>query len=287
MPSILPTRRRLVLLLLPALLAPLLLASAAAQEGPLRNEPPKGITVQELIQRFATKEKQFKLAREQYTWTQSVKVQTVNDDGRVDGEYQQVFDVLFDDRGRRIEQVTFAPQSTLTRIDITREDLADIEKRMPFTMTVDDLPLYNVTYLGQQQEDELSCYVFDLAPKKIEKGRRYFEGKIWVDDRDFQIVKTYGKNVPDIVKKKGEENLFPRFTTWRQQIDGKYWFPTYTRVDDTLHFSMGDVHIRQIVKYENYRRFRATSKVLYEGQEVENAPASPSGGTDGGKKNSK
>jgi hypothetical protein len=248
-----------------------------AQEGELRDIPPKGITVAELIQRFAGKEKEFKVAREQYTWTQSVKIQTLEGSSTVDGEYEQVFDVLFDDRGRRIEQVKFAPQNTLTRIEITQEDLDDIEKRMPFTMTIDDLPNYDVGYLGQQQEDELNCYVFNRSPKKIEKGQRYFEGRIWVDDHDFQIVKTYGKNVPDLFKpKKGEENLFPRFTTWREQIDGQYWFPTYTKVDDNLHFSMGDVHIRQVVKYENYRRFGTKTRILYDGKEV--------GGADGAKK---
>jgi hypothetical protein len=197
----------------------------------------------------------------------------------VDGEYQQVFDVLFDDRGRRIEQVKFAPQNTLTRIQITQEDLDDIEKRMPFTMTIDDLPAYSVSYLGQQQEDELNCYVFNLSPRKIEKGQRYFEGRIWVDDHDFQIVKTYGKNVPDLFKpKKGEENLFPRFTTWREQIDGQYWFPTYTKVDDNLHFTMGDVHIRQVVKYENYRRFGSKTRILYQGQEVKGGSDDPKDG---------
>jgi hypothetical protein len=262
-----PLRRLLLgiyLLLAPALW---LAQAASAQEGTLRKEPPKGISVEDLVRRFATKERDFKVAREQYTWTQSVKVQTLQG-GNVDGEYEQVFDVLFDDRGRRIEQVKFAPQSTLTRVQITQEDLDDIEKRMPFTMTIDDLPEYNVNYAGQQQEDELNCYVFDLSPKKIEKGHRYFDGRIWVDDQDFQIVKTYGKNVPDVVHKKGDENLFPRFTTWRQQIDGQYWFPTYTKVDDYLHFSMGDVHIRQVVKYENYKRFGSKTRVLYDGQEI-------------------
>jgi hypothetical protein len=241
---------------------------ASAQEGPLRDLPPKGIPVEELVRRFATKEKEFKLARENYTWTQSVTIETL-EGNRVDGVYHQVYDVLFDGQGKRIEHVTYAPQSTLTRIEITEQDLNDIDKRMPFTMTIDDLPYYNVTYLGQQQEDELNCYVFDLSPKRIEKGHRYFEGRIWVDDHDFQIVKTYGKNVPDIIqRKKDEENLFPRFTTWRQQIDGKYWFPTYTYVDDTLHFMMGDVHIRQVVKYENYKRFGSRIKIFYQGKEV-------------------
>jgi hypothetical protein len=259
------------LLILLCLLPPL----AHGQEGELRDTPPKDITVHDLIQRFATKEKEFKLAREQYTWTQSVKLQTL-EGSTVDGEYQQVFDVLFDDRGRRIEQIKFAPQNTLTRISVTQEDLDDIEKRMPFTMTIDDLPAYDVSYLGQQQEDELNCYVFNLSPKRIEKGQRYFQGKIWVDDHDFQIVKTYGKNIPDLVKaKKGEENLFPRFTTWREQIDGQYWFPTYTKVDDNLHFTMGDVHIRQVVKYENYKRFGTKTRILYDGKEVQGTGDAP------------
>jgi hypothetical protein len=236
-------------------------------EGVLNNIPPKGITVDALIQHYASKEKEFKAAREQYTWTQSVKVQTI-EGSSVDGEYLQVFDVVFDDRGRRVAQVKFAPQNTLSRIQMTQEDLDDIEKRMPFTMTIDDLPSYNVKYMGQQQQDELNCYVFDLSPKKIDKGQRYFEGRIWVDDHDFQIVKTYVKNVPDVVKKKGQENLFPRFTTWREQIDGKYWFPTYTKVDDNLHFTLGDIHIRQVVKYENYRRFGSKTKIIYQGEEI-------------------
>jgi hypothetical protein len=262
-----------VLFSLPSLAPLCVVPSAFAQEGEgaLTNIPPKDITVDELIQRFATKEKEFKLAREQYTWTQSVTVQTL-EGHTVDGEYQQVFDVLFDDQGKRIELVKFAPQNTLSRISMTKEDLDDIEKRMPFTMTIDDLPSYNVKYLGQQQEDELNCYVFEIGPKKIDKGQRYFEGRIWVDDHDFQIVKTYGKNVPDLGKaKRGEENLFPRFTTWREQIDGKYWFPTYTKVDDTLHFSMDDVHIRQVVKYENYRRFGTKTRILYQGREIKGA----------------
>ena len=114
----------------------------------------------------------------------------------------------------------------------------------------------------------MHCYVFDIAPKQIVGKKRYFQGRIWVDDHDFQIVKTYGQAVPEIrdTKKKGkEEHLYPKFTTWRQQIDGKYWFPTYTRADDTLHFNLNDIHIREIVKYEDYKRFGSSVKILYQG----------------------
>lgn len=246
--------------------------SAWAQEGPLDPAPPKGITPEEVIRRFAAKEKEFKLAREKYTWRQSVKVQVV-DGSTVTGEYQQVMDILFDNKGRRLEQVVFAPQSTLENggISMSPEDYQDIEKRLPFVLTSDEISEYNILYVGQQKEDELHTYVFDIAPRQIEKGKRYFQGRIWVDDRDFQIVKTHGKNVPDI-RSKSNENLFPAFTTWREQIDGQYWFPTYTKVDDVLHFSMGDKHIRQIVKYTNYKRFGADVKITYEGQELPKNP---------------
>ncbi len=264
--------RTLQLALRRVALAGLMMTAVAAVaqegEGPIRYVPPKGISVDEVVQRFAAKEKEFSVAREKYTWTQTVKVQTL-EGHTVDGEYVQVADVLFDERGRRIQLVKYAPQNTLTRLTMTREDFEDIEKRMPFTMTSDDLPFYDVRYVGQQQEDELNCYVFELSPKKMEKGKRYFEGRIWVDDHDYQIVKTYGKNVPDVVqRKRGEENLFPRFTTWREQIDGKYWFPTYTRVDDNLRFQLGDIHIRQIVKYENYKRFGSTTRAIYDGKDL-------------------
>jgi len=241
---------------------------ALAQEGPLENTQPSGTTPEEIIKRFAAKETEFAKARDQYTYRQDVKVQTL-DGSTVDGEYHEVFDVMFDDKGHRIENVVFAPQSSLTKIFMSQEDFQDIRHRLPFVLTEEDLPEYNILYVGQQKEDELQCYVFDIAPKKIEGKKRYFQGRVWVDNHDFQIVKTYGKTVPDIRQKHGDqENLFPKFTTWRQQIDGQYWFPVYTKADDELHFKLEDVHIKEIVKYEDYKRFGANSKILYEGKEV-------------------
>jgi len=241
-----------------------------AQEGALDKSAPKGITAEEIIKRFAAKEKLFKEARDQYTFRQDVKVMTLDGD-TPDGMYQQVFDVTFDDKGRKIKNVVFAPQPTLQRIQMTEEDFDDIENRLPFVLTSDEIGEYDVLYVGQQKQDELNTYVFDVAPKQIVGKKRYFQGRLWVDDHDFQIVETYGKTVPDIKKKKGNENLFPKFTTWREQVDGEYWFPTYTRAEDTLKFSMGDIKIREIIKYTNYRRFGSKSKITYEGQEVQKA----------------
>jgi hypothetical protein len=250
----------------------------AAQEGPLENISPQGATPEEIITHFAAKETEFAKARDQYTYRQDVKVQTLDGD-TVDGEYKEVFDVMFDDKGKRIENVVFAPASSLTKIFMSQEDFEDIRHRLPFVLTTADLPEYNILYVGQQQEDELHCYVFDIAPKKIEGKKRYFQGRVWVDGHDFQIVKTYGKTVPDIRKNHGDdENLFPKFTTWRQQIDGLYWFPVYTKADDELHFKLEDVHIKEIVKYEDYKRFGSNVKILVNGKEIPKGSAQPPDG---------
>ena len=244
-----------------------MLPVARAQEGTVDKSDPKRITVDEIVKRFAAKEKEFKAARDLYTFRQDVKVQTLEGD-TPDGEYRQVFDVSFDDKGRKVKTVVLSPQPSLQRIRMSTEDFDDIENRLPFVLTSDEIGEYDILYVGQQKQDELSTYVFDIAPKQILGKKRYFQGRIWVDTDDFQIVKTYGKTVPDIRKKKGEENLFPKFTTWREQIDGKYWFPTYTRAEDTLKFSMNDVKIREIIKYENYQRFGSKVTITYQGEEV-------------------
>jgi len=265
-----------------SLLALCFAIAAAAQdrgEGKLDPSQPQGATVDAIVQQFAAKEKQFKIARDNYTYTQDVKIQTL-DGETVDGEYHQVSDVLFDDSSRRIEQVVFAPQSSLQRVVMTQADFDDIRNRLPFVLTSDDIGKYQVLYVGKQKEDELGTFVFDIAPKAIEKGERYFQGRIWVDDHDFQIVKTYGETVPQVhnLKHPEKENLSPKYTTWREQIDGKYWFPTYTYAEDTLHFSGGeDVKMRYVVKYKNYKRYGAKSKITYEGQEVSKGDESQTG----------
>lgn len=250
-----------------------------AGAGPINPAQPKGMTSEQVIQRFAANEEQFKEARDHYTWTQDVKLQTLDGD-TPDGEFREVTDIVYDDQGRRVENVTFAPQSTLQRISLTKEDLDDVRNKFPFSLTTDKLPEYQILYVGQQKVDELDTYVFDVAPKQMEKGKRYFQGRIWVDNQDLQIVKTYGKSVPDIgvdpTKKRKHpenENLFPRFVTYREQIDGKYWFPTYTKADDFLHFSNGDVHVKMIVKYMNYKRFGSDVKIIYGGADITNNTA--------------
>jgi len=241
-------------------------AEAQRGEGKLVTQVPIGISVEEIISRFAAKEKDFQAARAHYTYHQSNVIQTLDGD-TVDGEYRQDWDVNFDSHGKRSIAVTYAPAPTLSRISMTSEDTNDLQNVMPFVLTTDEIPDYNILYVGQQRQDELGTYVFDISPKQIDKHHRRFEGRIWVDNRDFQIVKTYGKAVPDL-RSGSDENLFPRFTTYREQIDNVYWFPTYTAANDALHFKGGDVQIRVIIKYTDYKRFGSETKILYNGQQL-------------------
>jgi hypothetical protein len=234
------------------------------------------VNVQEIIQKFAAKETEFAQARNNYTYRQTVKLEELDPNGNpTGGRWDLTEDILFSPEGKRMEKVVYAPVPSLQNILLTPEDEQDLRNVQPFVMTSDEVPEYEINYLGREKVDEIGTYVFSVKPKKQVQGKRYFEGQIWVDDRDLQIVKTYGKGVGVI--KRSSDNQFPKFETYRQQIDGKYWFPTYTRADDTLHFKSGqDQRIRMIVTYKDYKRYTGKSTITY-GNVVDdpNKPAPP------------
>jgi hypothetical protein len=219
---------------------------------------------QEVIQKFAAKETQFSEARNNYTYRQTVKLQELDGGGNpTGGEWNLVEDIIFTPEGKRMEKVVYAPVQTLRQILLTPEDEQDLRNVQPFVLTAAEVPDYDINYLGPEKVDEIGCYVFSVKPKKLVAGKRYFEGQIWVDDRDLQIVKSYGKGVGELKHGSGKNQAFPRFETYREQIDGKYWFPTYTHADDTLHFKDNTVRIRMTVKYQDYKHYEGRSTIKY------------------------
>jgi hypothetical protein len=251
--------------------------------GPLDVSPPAGQTAAQIIEKMGKRESEFAQAREDYTFRQDVKFDTLSDDtGKPDGEYHQITEVSFGPDGRREEHVTFAPQNTIQRVIMSESDFQDIENKLPFVLTAPDLPKYDLTYLGKQKVDELDTYVFDCKPKLMEKKQRYFQGKVWVDQQDDEIVLINGLTVPQDTRP-GHEDLSPPYTTYYQQIDDKYWFPVYTKAEGTLHFAAQrgalsqDVHVKTVVRYTDYKRFRTSVTIHYGDQEVvkEPPPATP------------
>jgi hypothetical protein len=222
--------------------------------GVLDMTPPKNTTVPELIQKIAAEETKIKEARAHYVYTQDVLVQTLTGKA-VDGQFHEITSVSYDDKGKRAENVTFAEQSTLRGIVLSPQDMDDIRVFMPWILTTEEMPQYNLTYAGQQHVDDLDTYVLHVEPKKEEKGKRYFQGRVWVDTHDLQVVKLCGKSVPDVVhvKKNQPMDIRPMFVSYRQEVDG-HWFPAYTRVDDILHFQAQAIHMRETVKFTGYTR---------------------------------
>jgi hypothetical protein len=237
------------------ILAGLMAISGLDSLAQTKQEP----STDEIIRRFAKAESENKIARNNYVFTQDVDVMTLSDAGSVTGRFKRVSDIVYDDLGNRVEKITNFPPSTL-QVGFTKEDIEDLSGVQPFALTTEDLPKYDVKYAGKERIDELNLYIFDVKPKQMKKGERYFLGRIWVDDEDLQIVKTQGKGVPET-----DNNKYPKFESFRENIDGKYWFPTYVYADDILEFKSGGVRLKMIVKYTNYKKFSTDIRVVDEG----------------------
>lgn len=231
--------------------------STAAAPAPASAAPPANID--QIIRAFMSKETEFRRALNSYGFKRDAVIQTIGLGGQISGEYRRISYFTFDDSGNRYEKISFFPMPTLAEITLTTEDLEDLGGIQPFALEISKLDQYNIKYVGRERIDELDLYVFDVAPKVVPKkvSERFFQGRIWVDDRDLQIVKVRGKGVPE-----GKQR-FPTFETYREQIDGRYWFPTYTFADEDLVFEGGQVvRLRMRVTYTDFKRGRADVRII-------------------------
>ena len=234
------------------------------QAKPTATSAPSQLAPEEIIKRFTQKESELFEAWKDYAYQQETKLQALGGANTISGEFYQVSEFIFSDAGKRIERILKAPQPTLDRagITMTAEDRNAFINVQPFALTAEELPNYKVSFVNKEKLDDLNTFVFEVTPKILSDTRemkrmkdqkiegKYFQGRIWVDDQDLQIVKTSGKIVPEFKQR------FLKFETYRENIDGRYWFPTYTYGDDTLVFEKGDsYHMRQVIRYKNYRRF--------------------------------
>lgn len=263
-----------VLLLVVGLAVSLWTASASEITGDAdiqtAQKSKKQLSPEEVIKQFTEKESELRDVWRDYSYIQETKLQVLGPANVISGEFYQVSEFVFNDAGKRLERILKAPPSTLdqTGLRMSQEDRDALVNLQPFALSKQDLPNYNVSYVGKEKVDELNTYVFDVTPKVMSNQReldrlkkqkiegKFFQGRIWVDDEDLQIVKTAGKTVPEF------EQRFPKFETYRENIDGRYWFPTYTYGDDYLEFDRFRPHVRMIVKYKNYRRFQSDVKFL-------------------------
>ena len=231
----------------------------AFKSATISNQDDRPVDTDKVVRAFTAKETEFRHALADYAFKRDAVVQTIGVGGQVTGEYHRTSQFVFDNNNERFEKITYFPLPTLTELSITQEDIEDLGGVQPFALEASKIDQYTFKYSGKERVDELDTYVFEVAPKVVPKkvSERFFQGRIWVDQQDLQIVKVRGKGVPE-----GKQR-FPTFETYRQQIDGHYWFPTYTYADDELVFSKGSsVHLRMIVRYTDYKRFASKVKVV-------------------------
>jgi hypothetical protein len=218
----------------------------------------KGPTTEEIIRRFSAKETEFYEAWTQYTYHQVAEVKVLSVNGIPKNEKMvTISDIVFKDNGNREIQIR-RRIGDLKSVTYTPQDDDVINNLQPFALTEKDLPEYNLSYQGKEKLDELYCYVFSVSPKNLKGKKIYFEGKIWVDDQDLQIVRTVGKPVPQ-----KKDNLFPDFETIRQMIDNQYWFPVWTHCESHLRFATNTVHIEETITYDDYKRFASKATIKF------------------------
>lgn len=237
-----------------------LTASVWGQGSGSSSGSPSEAEVDRIIKAFTAKEAQFRQALIQYSFKRDAVLQSLGMGGQITGEYHRVSYFTFDDQGGRYEKISYFPMPSFQ--GVTQEDLDDLGGIQPFALDPSKIPQYDFKYIGKEKIDELNLYVFDVSPKvkpdPKKTKERFFIGRVWVEDQDLQIVKTKGKGVPET-----KINKFPIVETYREQIDGRYWFPTYSYADEELLFENGEpLHIRMKVRYSDFEPARARVKII-------------------------
>src|SRR4030095_581195 len=267
--------------LISAMLAVTSFTALAQQVDP--GGPLNSAEAEKIIASFSAKEAEFRRALNSYSFKRDALIQSIGMGGQVVGEYHRVSLFTFDDQGVQYEKISFFPMPSMP--EITKEDIEDLGGIEPFALDPSKIAKYNIRFVGKEKIDELNLYIFDVAPKVMPDSKkpkdRLFVGRVWVDDQDLQIVKTKGKGVPET-----KQNKFPTVETYREHIDGKYWFPTYSYADEELIFDNGgSLHVRMKVRYMDFTPTRATLKVTEVGEN--DVPGSASKPVEGGGLNSK
>jgi hypothetical protein len=221
-------------------------------------EAPPSLPEPEIIKRFSQKEDEYLVSRTHYTYRKTIRIQEFGPDGKPAGEFVVVMEPFRDSDGKLYERVVERPRSTLVHFFLRSEDLEGLQRIPAFPLTTAQLLKYNLKYLGKEQVDEVDCYIFQVKPKAVERQKAYFDGVVWADAKYLEVVKTYGKWVTDLGDVHSVADLpFSLFETYRENVDGKFWFPNYSRSDETANLKGLEIPVRIVIKWENFKPLAA------------------------------
>jgi hypothetical protein len=80
---------------------------------------------------------------------------------------------------------------------------------------------YDFSYIRREFLGDVRCMVFDVNPKKG-SGNGRFQGRIWIEDQDYNIVRLNGTYVPH-----ARNSFFFHMDSWRLNLTAGFWVPSY------------------------------------------------------------
>ena len=234
-------------------------------------EAPPSLPPAQIIKGFSQKEDIYFTARPQYSYRKSIRIQEFGPDGQPSGEYQATYEAGRTSDGKTYERALSSPQSSLEYLQFEPDDVQGLFRAPAFPLTTSQLPKYVLQYLGTETVDEVECYIFQVHPKTLDRQHPYFDGVIWVDQKYLEVVKTYGKWITDLGEYRPSSLPFSIFETYRENVDGKYWFPNYSRSEDVVKLKNRSVPVRVTIKWSNFKQFPASESTT----PATTAPTSP------------
>jgi hypothetical protein len=263
--------RVLRLLIVLAALAGGCMPAAAQNDDPLTPAPPRAvrkisregrvetapIPAEKIIQSLVAREDEYLRAHTMYGFKRSVRVQEITPSGEKGGEVHQESEVYLADNGRRYEKTTQKNEQRFLDLKAGTVDVQAAAQVAMFPLASNQIKYYDLIYKGSQPLDELTTYIFEVKPKRLLPNYRLFSGLIYVDDQDLAIVKVYGKwsalEDEDEGNSSARLSPFSMYEIYYENVDGKYWFPTYFRSDAYVHTKAGDDQLRLIVKMTGFK----------------------------------
>src|SRR5215468_3263199 len=220
-------------------------------------EPPPAMPQALIVKHFAEKEEEYARARVRYGYKKTIKLTEYGADGNPMGEFSVTSMPVVASDGKLYERVTADAPSTMKTVKLSPEDVNAMSKIPGYPLAQSQIDKYTITFAGRQQVDEVDCYMYQVKPRFLERANALFQGIVWVDTKYLEIVKSYGKFVTDLGDYHSPELPFSNFETYRENVGGKYWFPNYARSDDRLHYESGDVPIRVVIKWTDFKPLAA------------------------------
>ena len=283
------TRLRVFLVALAGLF--LAISGAAAQERPAgpqapppehkidrvvgtpQPEAPPDLPPAQIISAFTKKEDLYQAERPLYSYRRTIRIQEFGPDGKPAGEYNATYQAVRSSSGQLYEKALAAPETSLQYVQFEPDDAHSVGNVPAFPLTTDQLGKYNVKFVSSEKVDEIDCYIFEVHPKTLDRKHPLFDGIIWVDQKYLEVVKTYGKWITDLGPMRSGNLPFNMYETYRENVEGKYWFPNYSRSEDMYKLQGHEVPVRVTIKWSDFKVFPATEVP----QAVTAPPAAPSG----------